>query len=356
MSLRYLFLCPDHSHASGGTAVLYECVAQLRQDGHDAVLVHPSASGRYPNSPHDLPTYFSRAIVDTYERRLSRVRRATLLPARVRSHLGPHRNPPLELRPDDILVVPEFWLSLALETFPGRPKVVMVQNPFTYLESISDALPRGLDPGDGHLLSIGCAQSCMDALKVAGVAEVAYCRVQPDFTLFPYRESKSRRIAYMPRKRPREAELVRRALEGRGKLAGYELVCVDGMTQPQVAEVLGDCRFFLSLMERESLGFPGLEAMASGCIVVGYTGMGAREYFTPDTGRPVAEGDTFGLVAALEQAIAEYDRDPAPLDALRRNASTAVTSTYTREAFLTGLRAAWDRLPAVRDRRPAKVA
>lgn len=344
MAPRYLFLCPDHTHAAGGTAVLYECVALLRGDGHDAVLVHLSASARYPNSPHDLPTFYDRSVIAAHERRLSLPRRVMQLPDRFRAHLGPRRNPPLRHRPDDILVVPEFWLSLAVEAFPGRPKVVMVQNPFTYLDSHADALSRGLDPSDGHLLSIAGAQSCMGALELTGVSPVAYCRVQPDFARFPYREAKSRRIAYMPRKRRREADLVCRALERRGNLRGYELVCVDGMTQAQVAEVLGDCRFFLSLMERESLGFPGLEAMASGCIVVGYTGVGGREYFTRDTGRPVEEDDSFGLVVALEQAVAEYDRDPVALDALRRHAAAKVTATYTRAAFEDGLRGAWDQL------------
>jgi glycosyltransferase involved in cell wall biosynthesis len=167
------------------------------------------------------------------------------------------------------------------------------------------------------------------------------CPVGPNFDLFPFRQDKKRQIAYMPRKRSWEAGQIHEALVRRGRIKGFDIVTVDGMTQAQVAKSLGESLIFISLMKEEALGFPALEAMASGCVVVGYTGLGTREYFTPETGIPIEEGDTPALVQAVESAVAEYEADPSRLDGMRREASRCVTARYSREAFRSGLLQAW---------------
>lgn len=345
MSRRFLFLCPDVSGSSGGVAVLYDAVTELRGAGYDASIVHMSPTARYHNTPHEVPVSYTHAT------RLAGLRHATP-PRKVLSHAaialerlksGP--NPRLALAPGDVLVVPEFLVALAAEAFPANPKIVFVQNSFGYLRSCATALERGFDPQNGVRLSIGISDTCLQALDLVGASPTAYCPVSPNFALFPYRAEKKRQVAYMPRKRKAEARIIHDALEARGHMAGHALVRVDGMPQARVAEVLGESLFFISLMREEALGFPAMEAMASGCVVVGYTGLGTREYFTPETGIPVEEGDTPGVVHSVEKAIAEYDRDPSRLDAMRMEAARLVTAKYSREAFHEGLLRAWATLP-----------
>jgi glycosyltransferase involved in cell wall biosynthesis len=337
----YYFLCPDISGASGGMAVSYDVVAALREDGHEAAVVHMTAGATYTNTRFRPPTFYTHALDDVAIRRAGVLRgtyeRARLMRRRLRG--GP--NPRLVLRPDDVLVVPEFMLSRVVEAFPDQPKIVFVQNSFSHLRTCSDALARGLDPDRGVLLRIGISDSCMAALDLIGTSPVAYCRVVPNLALFPYRADKSKVVSYMPRKRRAEARIIHAALERRGRLNGYTLQPIDGMPQQRVAEILGDSRIFISLLHEEALGFPAMEAMAAGCVVVGYTGFGTREYFTDETGIVIEEGNTAGLVHAVEAAIAEYEADPARLDRVRAEGARVVRSTYDEALFREELRRAW---------------
>lgn len=86
--------------------------------------------------------------------------------------------------------------------------------------------------------------------------------------------------------------------------------------------------------------------MAVGCIVVGYTGLGGREYFDETTGIPVTEDDRFGLVQALEQAVAEYEIAPHRRNALRQHAAREIRARYNPESFDRGLPAAWEEIEA----------
>jgi len=60
---------------------------------------------------------------------------------------------------------------------------------------------------------------------------------------------------------------------------------------------------------REGLGLMCLEAMASGCLVVGYTGQGGMEYATMYNGHWIEEGYHENFVKALAEAYIE--RDPS---------------------------------------------
>ena len=51
-----------------------------------------------------------------------------------------------------------------------------------------------------------------------------------------------------------------------------------------MARVFGESALFLSLSRFESLGLTTLEALASGCIVAGFTGFGGRDYATACNG------------------------------------------------------------------------
>ena len=181
----------------------------------------------------------------------------------------------------------------------------------------------------------------MDALDLVGAAPASYVPVSMHPETFAFREEKRRLITYMPRKRRQEAALIHAELERRGRIDGYEIAAIDGVPLAAVRERLAESLIFISLLHRESLGFPAMEAMASGCIVIGYTGHGGREYFGETTGIPIEEGDTPGLVRAVEEAVAAHRDDPARLDALRRRGSERVRERYSDEKFEACLLSTW---------------
>jgi len=103
---------------------------------------------------------------------------------------------------------------------------------------------------------------------------------------------------------------------------------------------------FVSLARRESIGFPALEAMAAGCLVVGYTGVGGQVYLTSETGFPVADGDIDAAADAVLRVVEAYKTAPAPLDTLRQSASVSVHRAYSSQRFADSVRASWPRLVA----------
>ncbi len=135
----------------------------------------------------------------------------------------------------------------------------------------------------------------------------------------------------MPRRRREDllgaVQLVRRS----GRLDGWEIVLIDGMTQQQVAEELGRAAIFLFGAEREGVGLPGAEAMASGCYVVGFTGDGAKEYMLPEHSSVIADSDVVGMCDRTLEAMEWFDQDRATFDARARAGREWVRSRHSAE-------------------------
>ena len=67
----------------------------------------------------------------------------------------------------------------------------------------------------------------------------------------------------------------------------------------QIAKHLSLSRIFLSFGFPEGFGLPVAEAMASGCWVIGYTGLGGNELFSFNGSTPVEYGDWSNLLVVL---------------------------------------------------------
>jgi hypothetical protein len=346
MAPRYLFLSSDRRSASGGVAVTYQIAATLRRFGHDAFMLHQGAVASHYAEKLAVPVLHTSAVRQVQARHRGGVRGLVWHSRKAIDYIGRDRGggSRLALRPDDVIVTPEYLYDAAMEAFPGQRLVVLSQNSFSYLRACARALRRGRDPAGAASYNIAIADICEEAFALVGAAPVARIPVSPNPTRFPFREEKEPLIAFMPRKRAEEALIVARALERRGRLGGHALLRIDGMPHDEVRAALGRSRFFLSLMRTEALGFPAAEAMASGCVVVGYTGIGTREYFHEGTGIPVTEDDTMALVQAVEGAVAEYRHDPARLDALRREGCRVVHERYGTEVFERALEREWARI------------
>ncbi|MEM9901872.1 MAG: glycosyltransferase family 4 protein [Pseudomonadota bacterium] len=344
MNRRYLFLCPDRQGASGGIAVIYSVVRLLREAGYDALLLHNAPSARYPDRSEDLPTYHTFAVRRAFHRshRLYHRLKAEWHIGQERLHGG--QNPLYVPRADDVLVLPEMYLADGLLAFPEQAKIVFVQNPFTYLRARSDALARGVDPLRTVRLHLAVSDVCLDALELVDAEPVARLAVAPRLENFPFAEEKEPLITYMPRKRPEEAALIDSALRRRARLGDYVLRAIDGEGPDEVSRLMGQTRIFISLSRQESLGFPVMEAMATGAIVVGYTGLGGRAFLDEASGFPVEEGDTLGIVRQVEGVIDAYARDPSALDAIRRAASERMHRAYRKDKFREALLTTWSRL------------
>jgi Glycosyl transferases group 1 len=74
------------------------------------------------------------------------------------------------------------------------------------------------------------------------------------------------------------------------------------MPRPACAAVMAQCAIYAAFPMLEGLGLMSLEAMASGCQVVGYVGAGGIEYATEDNGVWIGEGDHESFALKLKEA------------------------------------------------------
>lgn len=315
--------------------MLYDAVRYINAAGGDAIILHGRAGFKHMNGDPGVSVGYSNRV-QLAENSLWQPESIRQYFRKLRISRQRPRDVP-ELRPEDIIVIPELMLAHAMIAYPEHQKVLFSQNPYLYVEAVVAAKRNGLDPINRISLNIGISKNCMAAFKAVGATRTAYFPVSPRLDQFPYRERKSNVIAYMPRKRPAEAAILIDALRRRGRLRGFQLVEIEEMPPLEVARIIGEAQIFISLLKDEALGFPVMEAMAAGCIVVGYTGHGSEEYFDHETGIPVRDGDLLGLIQSVEQTVERLASDPDDLQRMRYMASTRIHANYNASIFREGL-------------------
>ena len=247
-----------------------------------------------------------------------------------------------ELRHDDILVLPEDAAAL-LKLYAGTPhrKVVFCQNHFA-------ACARGLglltrDEAARYRDYVACSHTV--ALSLSRFMEHDAITVVPAFADERRFQSAGKElvVACTPAKRPFEFAAIRtmvsRLYPGPGRWCWDTL---QSATEPDVARRFGRASLFLSLSRLEGLGMTTLEAMASGCVPVGFTGIGGREYATPTNGLWVDEDDLEGCAEAIVRAMVLVDRHNAVV-AKMRAAAEETAARYSHAKFVEALQAFWVR-------------
>ncbi len=363
MNQRCLFLAYDVSGPTGGISVIYEFARTLRQAGVDAGVVHQSPAYEYQYEVFEVPTYYTHSLRRVQARRHRRnkpsagalrrvVRRARLgwQEARLqRERTVGGRSAPVALMPSDVLIVPERMYGLASECFPEARKVLLVQGHFILFDEWVNATRAGLTKLQ-YEAYIGTSEACETACTALGMVPTYHVPLAVDSSLFAFSKTKRMQIAYMPRKRRDELELVIGLLRQRGRVEDVEFVPVDGMPRAEVARVLGESLIFLSMSYHDGFGLPPAEAMAAGCLVIGYTGQGGAEFFDEESGMPIEDNEPLKLVATVEEALAEYKRSPERIDKMRRVASARIRERYNYEAMRGSLLSAWEDISTGRGR------
>jgi glycosyltransferase involved in cell wall biosynthesis len=240
----------------------------------------------------------------------------------------------------DVLVIPEIlgWALRQFRTVPLR-RWMFCQN--------HNNLPPVANP-DAALAEWGVDGVIASSVAIRdhlrhrhGLVDVPLlpCAVDP-IRFAPVREKK-RQIAFMPRKLPADAATIEANFKrAHRRFAAVPWVSINDVSQAEAARVLNESSVFLSLSNRESLGLPPLEAMASGCLVAGYHGDGGREYMSELNGWWAQDGDWQTCVDGLAAALDLLDHGGRPLEA-RRAAMRQTVGEYSPQRMEAALLDFW---------------
>jgi Glycosyl transferases group 1 len=292
------YLCPHSDQPSGGIRAIYRHVDILNAAGIGATVVHAPDGFACTWFEHNTRVSGARAVT---------------------------------LSEQDVLVVPE-WYGPGLTTLSAGPRLIVFnQNAYKTFAGLDPGSPPGAPyrdlPGLEAVLVVSRdnAEYLRFAFPELSVTQV---RNAIDTALFhpaPPGQDARRRLAVMPRKRPDDVHQVLRLLAAHGSLDGWEVVTIEDRSEAQTAELLRSCAIFLSFSAYEGFGLPPAEAMACGCYVVGFPGLGGREYFDPSFSSPVEEGDVLAFAKAAAAALAA---DPVSRTERARAASRHILASY----------------------------
>ena len=306
MNKRILFVCyPDTNQPIGGVKQIYRQVQILNKYGVEAYVLQ--------ENPGFRATWFESDAnvmdIETYKK----------------------KNPSTE----DIIVMPETWLSNVKSYMVGIPKIIFNQNAFysfglsgeCNLDTINLYKHQDIkgivtvSEDSRSLLTNGCG---LDADKCKVIINGI------DRRLFHIPEFKYKRIVFLNRKHVDHARKVKLMAKNHEELIGVEFKELQQMNHRNIAKELKEALIFLSCGHPEGFGLPLAEAIACGCIVVGYHGLAGRDFALPYMNK-VDFGDLLGLLTGIKDEVIRFERESDKVINERKEASDRILQRYSIE-------------------------
>jgi len=311
---RVLYVSGDDPRPHGGIGVLYDHVAILTRHHFNAFIVHTTPNFRYPFAATTVPVIFW-------------------------GDLG-------EMGEEDTFVIPETHSrALAAVREVDSGKILFCQNHY-YIYYGLTAGQSWSDFGIQDYMVV--SQPMRDALHTWFGIEATVVRPAIDDLFFadqPAPIAQPLNIAFMPRKGVIDLRLLRGLLDpAMQQKPAWPIQWrpIDNLQRPQVAEILKSCPIYIATSYHEGLGLPSLEAMAAGCLIIGYRGGGGLDYAAADNGLWVPDDHPFLLAAKLQEVLSRLG-DPSYLRTIQqiRQSGQATARRYSSQAQEAALLEFW---------------
>lgn len=303
----------------GGVQMLYRHVDILNQNGIEAYILQPPGLGRYRWVTNSTPI--------------------------MELNGG-------EIGKDDVLLLPEILGPCAAEICRGVDKVIYNQSAYMTFIGYTPEETRNPYEDNEVIATIVCSKNSWQYLRHA-FPGLALFRLHHsvDPSLFHYHPKKRQQICYMPRKRCSDILQVLQMLRCRGALRNFSVVAIDQVSdEKEVARIMRESLIFLSGGTAEGFGLPAAEAMACGCVVVGYHGGGGKEFFSPDFTYPVPEGDVRKFAKVVEDIIKKQTLNPLGLTGIGRAAASFIREKYSPIVEQQDILRIWQKIFELRQR------
>lgn len=262
-AIKYIKRCLFTVHKPvGGIKVIYQHCMLLRELGFEA---YPVLMGKYKGN------FFG---FDVEYKKYSEVKGS--------------------VKSDDIVVATEFAPYQGL-LFDKAHKILFLQNWIGLRRRLYDKDKNKSYKDIGYDHVITCSNYCSRyvAEHMGITAETITNGIDLEqFTTFPSKRI-NKRILAMSRKNPQDLEKIIRLIQS----TPYEIKVVDGLTQEELINEYQKSDIFLATGYPEGFSLPPLEAMASGCVVVGFTGGGGNEFMVDNQTALIADDGDCEAVA-----------------------------------------------------------
>ena len=314
---RLLFVCyPDTNQPIGGVKQIYRQVELLHKAGWDAYVLQEQPGFRADWFSSEAPVLDLKAYQAS--------------------------QPSAE---NDLVVLPETWLTNVPSYLPGIPKVIFNQNAFYSfgLSGTCDNRTLELYRHSDIQAVVTVSQDSRDLLvEGCGIpAESCFALINGiDRQLFYAPAVKHRRVVFLGRKHADHARKVALMASQHPRLKHLDFLELPRMQHKEVARAMQEALLFLSCGHPEGFGLPLAEAIACGCLVVGYHGLAGRDFALPHM-QVVEFGDLLGLLKGVEQELTRFDAAPEAVIQERLAASEAILQTYSLEAELNCCLRTW---------------
>lgn len=316
------FICPTNSFASGGVKQIYRMVDVLNDNGFNAFVVHKKQHREswFKNSTKILynPYIFKKI---KFLQKKSFINRLIL---------EFYKKISFKISENAIFVFPEIYGDRVFNLFNNQ-YVIFNQNCYYTFNSIFNIEKNHIYNHSQNKGVICVSENSRDYLKFCFPEIPVYkIRLGIDFSKFNSK-SKTKKIAYMPRKLSEDVNQVIKILSIRNQLPNWEFVEIHNKNEAEVGEILGECAIFLSFNHQEGFGLPPVEALACGCYVIGYKGQAGEEYFLPEFSSPIPEGNIVEFATEIEKIALDFDSNPSRYKAKSKLAIDFVNSNYSFE-------------------------
>jgi len=301
------YLAPDFDSPSWGVGLLYKHVEILRSQGVDAFVLHDKVGF----SINWLETVVPVAFLE---------------------------DPSFEVRPGDMLVVPEVLAEKGRSIGGDCRRMVFVQGSYLILQPFSEAISyRDL----GYEAAITILPHVKEILERHFDIEAS---IVPPFVA-PYffledsgskGHGRQKRILMFPKQGYREAgffdyDILRKILErGCRRNPPWELLEVTGRPHREVATLMQESELMVSVNCLEAFNTTVPESMAAGCLPICYEGFGGQDFLVDQKNAFVFQNNyVYMLADTAEKLMNEFERRGDEMTELRRQAQVTAR-TFSR--------------------------